>query len=774
MRRNLHKVPLKIVLVGVLTVIFFLGLTAGSFAGPPWSDAPNSWWVGSYGVTEAEVATVADGYPDGTFKPALPVTRGQFAKMAVNGFDLEPQDPATPTFKDVARGSTFYTFIEGAYAADLIAGYSTASGLYFRPTYNITRQQAFSILARYLSAVELDVSGVIHGAVNNYASLQAWYDAEGAFYLNGFEDAESVAADHRATTAYLIYRGVVQGASAHLNPLATLTRSQAAVLILRVRTEAQELATPPSAPHDLELWATGTGVQVTQTGTATYVGNDATPRITGLTLPSAVLAVYDAPFYGTSPIKQDTSTQGGIFTIDLNDSTKPLVDGTHLFRAKVWNQNGVASELSAPLTYVLDTVAPTGTIAAPTVPAGESDAALNSNKPTFAVSANDERSGVKQVVFQYGVGTSPATWITIYTDTEDDDTSAAGFQASCVWGTTALADGQYQFRATVTDNAGNQTVLGPVPVTIDTTPPTVEIVPPCLEPSGDGIYYAEDNHKPAFGALGTDVTGGEAGTLASGVARIEFLYAPVTPIFWPYDWSHFTLISSDLGNSGYAQYPTAGIPDGYYIFAARAVDRAGNISSLLTSAYTPGTPPAKPPYDDNVAREVAIGTGITSLVLEGSKSSTVTFEDGDGPPTSWTFQRTYGTSSITLNFSSDTAWAWALRFHALHGSQVMDWATGGTPAKLKLKLVGSKTGTDVYALGPGYWATGAPNYPDGFGAFTGGWAYIYANVADLVDYGLNFAQTLQLQIWLDSDNDNQIDTDEVRSNVLQVVITAIL
>ncbi len=120
----------KIVVTTILAALITVALAWGAVAAPPWSDAPAAWWVSSYGVTEAKVATVADGYPDGTFKPSLAVTRGQFAKMAVSGLGVATVNPAVPTFKDVGRGGTFYTYVEGAYAAGLIGGIRRAVAVF--------------------------------------------------------------------------------------------------------------------------------------------------------------------------------------------------------------------------------------------------------------------------------------------------------------------------------------------------------------------------------------------------------------------------------------------------------------------------------------------------------------------------------------------------------------------------------------------------------------------------------------------------------------------
>ena len=577
----------RIAAVALVAGALFALLAGSALAAPPWSDAPNSYWQDSYGVTDLEVAVVADGYLDGTFKPTLAVNRGQFAKMAVNGLDLAPADPLMPTFLDVAKDSTFFTFVEGAYAEGLVTGFPVVGGLEYRPINNISRQQANSILGRYLSEAEQASTGVIHGpSGTTYGSLDAWYNVWGAFYLKGFEDWEQIAPVHRPLTAYLVYHGVVKGADAKLQPLATLTRSQAAVMILRVADEALEITTTPPAPIGLSV-------------TPSSPDNDATPAVTGETIPGGIIHVYDSLngalpvdlFAGVPDALAPRADANGLFTAHLST----LGDGSHVFTAKVKNTLGLWSNSSvSSAAYVLDTILPTGTIATPAVPTSEPDAAVDAGDPTFTVSAADERSGVDEVQFQVAADEESPKWETVDTD---DEAVGSMYQADWSAGdlATGLADGQYLFRAVVRDLAGNEKVIGPTEVTVDTLAPTPHIAAGSLEPvASDGFFYTSDR-KPVFGMAANDTSGGAEGTLASGVVTIDFLYAPLASA--PEDWAGFTLISSASGASGSADYPPAGMPDGRYLFAVRATDRAGN-QSLLTSAPSI--------YIVGVARQVVI------------------------------------------------------------------------------------------------------------------------------------------------------------------------
>ncbi len=82
--------------------------------------------------------------PGAYFRPGNDITRGQIAKIVVLGKGWQPLDPAVPTFSDVARGSTFYTFVEAAVAHGIVSGYTDGT---FRPGNNATRAQLSKMLA---------------------------------------------------------------------------------------------------------------------------------------------------------------------------------------------------------------------------------------------------------------------------------------------------------------------------------------------------------------------------------------------------------------------------------------------------------------------------------------------------------------------------------------------------------------------------------------------------------------------------------------------------
>lgn len=627
-----------------LAVLLLLGLLGGQAAAVDrWSDITDQQWLGDYGVTAGEVETVADGYPDGSFRPYQAVTRGQFAKMAVNGLDLDPVEPATPSFKDVPRSHVFYGFIEGAYAAGIAGGYD--GGLY-KPDNPVTRQQTNSILGRYLSSVELEVTGVIRG-VNGigYPSLQAWYDAQGWFYLPAFLDQGQVLAVHRPGTAYLIYRDVVKGSSGRLNPNASLTRAQAAVMVLRVLDAAGTITVAPPAPTNLATLPPSPA-------------SDGRPYVTGKTIGGGQVAVYDTFAGATTQVAQGTADSGGNFSVRV----PLLAEGQHSFTAKVKNQAGLISAASAPVTYVFDPTAPTGSIVAPV-----DGAAVASRKPLFQVSAADAGAGVQSVTFQYRPAGSTAEFTTISVD----GTPQQGLYEA-LWTDISLPDGAYEFRAWVTDRAGNQTLLGPTEVVVDLQVPTVEL----QLPSAEGIAFTE-SPTPPFIAGAADAGAGP-GVAPSGVARVDFRYRLKSQLpAPPWTATDFTLLSSDDSPAYGANWGTTQLADGDYVFAVQAVDRAGNPSALATQEV----------IVDRAAPEVRGFGPAAGATLPDNTLYQLTWEILDVSPV----------ETVKLEYSADGGTTWQLLAAAAPNTGSFPWNVPNVEAdnpNFKVRL----TATD--AAGP--------------------------------------------------------------------------
>ncbi|MCJ7796894.1 MAG: S-layer homology domain-containing protein, partial [Thermoleophilia bacterium] len=257
----------RLICIAVLALLFLSAMSGFAFA-DVWTDISDATWQSVYHVSAADAFTVAEGYPDGTFRPSQSVTRGQFAKMVADGLDIPLLDPPIPTFTDVPRDYIFYKYIEGAVAAGVISGYPDGT---FRPENNILRQQTNNILGSWLAQEETATIGGIQGADGFYSSLAAWFAAEGQAVLSQFADGLQVSPVHRPATAYLVMRGVVLGSSSggalYLKPLSELSRVQAVTMVLRTRDVVFEADIPTVTNVNPAAGPTAGGNSVVITGT---------------------------------------------------------------------------------------------------------------------------------------------------------------------------------------------------------------------------------------------------------------------------------------------------------------------------------------------------------------------------------------------------------------------------------------------------------------------------------------------------------------------------
>jgi hypothetical protein len=88
-------------------------------------------------------AGLASGHPDGTFRPDRPVTRGQMASFLARAFQLPPGDGALP--RDVPADASHAESISAVLRAGIASGYPDGT---FRPGEPITRGQMATFLAR--------------------------------------------------------------------------------------------------------------------------------------------------------------------------------------------------------------------------------------------------------------------------------------------------------------------------------------------------------------------------------------------------------------------------------------------------------------------------------------------------------------------------------------------------------------------------------------------------------------------------------------------------
>jgi hypothetical protein len=115
------------------------------------SDVPST---SSYHIQIETLALlgIIDGYSDGTFRPNATVTRQQFAKMVVLASRVSVSEADISTFRDVAKSGEgeLYpdNYIAAAAREKIVTGYSTASGLLFKPAATISLAQLVTMGAK--------------------------------------------------------------------------------------------------------------------------------------------------------------------------------------------------------------------------------------------------------------------------------------------------------------------------------------------------------------------------------------------------------------------------------------------------------------------------------------------------------------------------------------------------------------------------------------------------------------------------------------------------
>ncbi len=110
----------------------------------PYSDVKKGQWFNN-AVSTMTNCGVIKGCPDGTFRPINPITRAEFATIAVRFFK-DWTESVENTFSDI-DGHWAYDYILKAVYYGLVTGYPDGT---FRPNENITRAEAMAIVNRVL------------------------------------------------------------------------------------------------------------------------------------------------------------------------------------------------------------------------------------------------------------------------------------------------------------------------------------------------------------------------------------------------------------------------------------------------------------------------------------------------------------------------------------------------------------------------------------------------------------------------------------------------
>ncbi len=173
---------------------------------------------------------IVNGISATEFGRDYPIIRGDFILMLYNALG-KPAVSGPCTFLDVKEGDHFYTALAWGQQNGLASGVGNNK---FAPRDNITREQAFSLLYRFLPMAGKSVPD---------GSLAV---------LDQFKDKDKIAAFAQTASATLVAQGLASGSDGKLDPKGTLTRAQMASLLYRAleHTPVNTNPTDPSQPGD--------------------------------------------------------------------------------------------------------------------------------------------------------------------------------------------------------------------------------------------------------------------------------------------------------------------------------------------------------------------------------------------------------------------------------------------------------------------------------------------------------------------------------------------
>jgi len=177
---------LRIFLISfALILAMALAFAAGSSAAGSFPDVTSVWNWADDAIEYMVGKSVINGYTDGTFRPGNDVTRAEFVKMLNATFGLTAE--TATSYSDVKSDAWYYPHVRKAAAQ----GYLLSYGSKFNPDIKLTREEAASLLVRYLDLPEDEKAST--SKFTDYTSINSTYrnyvlQAAEAGLFGGYED----------------------------------------------------------------------------------------------------------------------------------------------------------------------------------------------------------------------------------------------------------------------------------------------------------------------------------------------------------------------------------------------------------------------------------------------------------------------------------------------------------------------------------------------------------------------------------------------------------
>jgi hypothetical protein len=312
----------------------------------------------------------------------------------------------------------------------------------------------------------------------------------------------------------------------------------------------------------------------------------------------------------TSVTIQRSPAGAGTWTDVCTDSSSPyscsfdtaaVSDGLYDLWAIAQNDAGGSATSTAVTNRRIDNTAPTATMTNPGSP-------LTGTKSFDGTSTDTGGSGVASLKFQVSpIGAG--TWSDMCSDTSSP--------YSCSYDTSALSDGQYDFRSLATDSAGNTATSSVYSgAIVDNTAPTASVIDP-------GQYIK--------GTVNLDATAGDGS--GSGVANVKIQRSPAGLNTW-------TDVCTDATSPYQCSTNTATWGgDGLYDLRAIATDSVSlsTTSSTVTNRRVDNTAPTAGMTDPGAylaGASVALsatgtdgGSGVANVKIQRSPAGAGTWTD---------------------------------------------------------------------------------------------------------------------------------------------------
>lgn len=137
-------------------------------------------------VSTLSAMGILTGYEDGSFQPNAPITRAEFAAIAVRFYENDSVDYINGTFSDITGSEWFADAVQAAKEQGIIGGYPDGS---FQPNKAITRAEACSIVNRTLDRAPHEDYLLPDTIMRTWPDNQkgAWYYADIQEATNGHE-----------------------------------------------------------------------------------------------------------------------------------------------------------------------------------------------------------------------------------------------------------------------------------------------------------------------------------------------------------------------------------------------------------------------------------------------------------------------------------------------------------------------------------------------------------------------------------------------------------